>query len=116
MRVVWFVRPQMSDGRSRLLLSSLVRVSGHCLPVIQQEPHHPLGCSHGPSSQLGSDGTPAREECEPVSSPRIQQLPSDRSEVDVVAVVDVQKTRAVDDNELRGRSGRLTFRTIDRGV
>ena len=91
MRVVRLLRKQEPHSLTGLHFSSMVRVSTHGLSIIQQEPHHSLGVVNLTSTQLRSDGTPARKECEPVSSPGIQQLPSDRSEVDIFAVVDVQK-------------------------
>ena len=101
MRIVRLLRKQEPDSLTGLQLSSMVRVSTHGLSIVQQEPHHSLGVLNLTSSQLRSDGTPARKESEPVNSPSIQQLPSDRSEVNVLAVVDVQKLRTVDHDKLR---------------
>ena len=101
MRIVWLLRPQEPDSFSGLQLSRMVRVSTHGLSIVQQEPHHPLRELDLASTQLRSDGTPARKECEPVNSPRIQQLPSDSSMVNPLAFLDVQKLRAVDHDKLR---------------
>ena len=91
MRIVRLLRKQESHSLSGLQLRSMIRISTHGLTIVQQEPHHPLRMLNLASTQLRSDGTPARKEREPVNSPRIQQLPSDRSEIDIFAVIDVQK-------------------------
>lgn len=101
MRIVRLLRKQEPDSFSGLQLRSMVRVSTHGLSIVQQEPHHPFGVLNATSSQLRSDGTPARKEREPVNSPRIQQLPSDRSMVNSLAFLDVQKLRAVNHDKLR---------------
>lgn len=101
MRIVNLLRKQEPDSFSGLHFSSMVRISTHGLTIVQQEPHHPLRMLNLTSTQLRSDGTPARKEREPVNSPRIQQLRSDRSMVNSLAFLDVQKLRAVDHDKLR---------------
>jgi hypothetical protein len=100
MRIVRLLRKQEPDSLSGLHFGSMVRVSTHGLPIVQQEPHHPFGVLNLTSTQLRSDCTPARKERKSVNSSSIQQLRSDSSMVNPLAFLDVQKLRAVDYDKL----------------
>ena len=101
MRIVRLLRKQEPDSFPGLHFSSMVRVGTHGLSIVQQEPHHPLGELDLASTQLRSDGTPARKERKPVNGASIQQLRSDSSMVNTLAFLDVQKLRAVNHDKLR---------------